>query len=505
LTIEAPGKMVDIGNGGLVVPIMFNDDHDCGKEYTANWNCWEYCSVDAPGEDCPEDTHRELEPVWDYLYIGSYNNEDDLVKFKVEIKPTGISGEIEIIGSSNIRIWKNANKGDKNSIISDKTYSVSELPQTMYVEGIAIGSDSVSAKYIPPNNKTIGQTKELDFEVVTLIEKQEETRKIINENAKPINFTVKGGSSFNGKFVWNVPGYNNATSIGSNNSIQVSYGASGCNVTLPEDAAHRRFTTTVSVSIDSGKLTLSKTIRVAQATYQGTAVATTLTTRRTEVPTLAILPTMDTMPVNPPDHPNPPVLNSAADFDNKYGTDFTENGNAKIRYADNLTHYASTVTESSGINRKIYAVMLFKKAYCAGYKLEDLKSIAVHEVQHVNQFIGMRGNSQNWKILEQKIPFDKLTSLLEADAYTANLHSSSSWKFLDINLSYIKIEYDSAIEFYDSKITPATNFSIVNAPQNKTDTESLNAMKSILQNVYKEIPFIEMKNKNYKLFSRPPR
>jgi ribosomal protein L24 len=289
LTIEAPNKMVDIGNGNFAVPVMYNDDHDCGLEYTANWNCGNNCSKTSLGSQYLPDTHRELEPVWDYLYAGIYA-EDDLVAVKVEIKPTDMAGDVTVKPSgSNIRIWKQSNKGDKNSIITEKIYNVSELPQTIYVEGIEVGADSVTAKYTPPQNKTIAQTKTLSIEVVSLVEEQNGTRKIINNNATPIDFTVKGGLFFRGKFAWTVPNHNNTASIGSSSSISVTYGASNCNVTLPEDAAHRRFTTTISVSID-GKLTLDRTIRVAQATYQGTAVAAGEYDRRIEVIGLATSP-----------------------------------------------------------------------------------------------------------------------------------------------------------------------------------------------------------------------
>ncbi|MDR1483311.1 MAG: hypothetical protein LBT09_00655 [Planctomycetaceae bacterium] len=135
LKIEAPGKMVNIGGGNFTVPVMFNDDHDCGLEYTANWKCSEYCP--EPSQCKPADLHRELEPVWDNMYIGKCDKEDDLVAFKVEIKPTDMAGDVTVkLLTSNIRIWKQSNKGDRNSIITEKIYSVSELPKTLYIEGI---------------------------------------------------------------------------------------------------------------------------------------------------------------------------------------------------------------------------------------------------------------------------------------------------------------------------------------------------------------------------------
>jgi hypothetical protein len=505
LTIEAPGKMVDIGNGGLVVPIMFNDDHDCGKTYTADWNCGVNCAGVSASGTCPDDTHRELEPVWDYLYAGTCEAEDDLVSIKVEIKPTNMAGDVKVKPTgSNLRIWKNAKKGDKNSIIADKTYSVSELPQTMYVEGIKINSDSISAEYIPPKNKTVGQTKMLDFEILSLIEEQNGARKIINENAKPIEFSVKGGVVFLGKYKWTVPGHNNAASIGTSSVITVTYGASGCNVTLPEDAANRRFTTTVSVTLDNGKLNLSRTIRVAQATYQGTAVATTLTTRRTEVPTLVTLPTMDPMPVNTSVPPNPPVLNSAADFDNKYGTDFTGNGNAKIRYATLLASGGLTVSFDSGVNRKIYAAMLSKKAYDAGLRLEDLTSIAEHEARHANQNIWMRAGNINWVKLEQNVILEQSQNFMEADAYTTNLKSNGSWRFINDSFGWFCFFYNEAETYFFQKVVN-TSKANTNTVRNNADKDLSDAMRTILQDIYKNVPFQEMKRQKYNYRVRPPR
>jgi hypothetical protein len=429
----------------------------------------------------------------------------------VKVKPTG----------SNLRIWKNAKKGDKNSIIADKTYSVSELPQTMYVEGIKNNSDSISAEYIPPQNKTVGQTKMLDFGVVSLIETQmtkvETTdtsgtkvttnvpqRKIINENTKPITFTVEGGNVFIGKYNWTVPGHNNAANIGTSSVITVTYGASGCNVTLPEDAANRRFTTTVSVTLDNGKLNLSRTIRVAQATYQGTAVATTLTTRRTEVPTLVTLPTMDPMPVNTSVPPNPPVLGSATYFDNTYGTDFTGNGNAKFRYATLLNSYGRITTYGKGSDRKVYAAMLSKKAYDAGLRLEDLTSIAEHEARHANQNIWMRADNINWVKLEQNVIFAQRKNFMEADAYTTNLNSNGSWRYINTRFNWFCDFYNDAETYFFQKVVN-TSKSNTNTVRNIADKDLSDAMRTILQEIYKNVPFQEMKRKEYNYRVRPPR
>ncbi|MDR1270821.1 MAG: hypothetical protein LBK82_15000 [Planctomycetaceae bacterium] len=525
LTIEAPDKMVDIGNGKFAVPVMFNDDHDCGKEYTADWNCGVNCSSVLAGSKCSEDTHRELEPVWDYLYAGTCENENDLVSVKIDITPTDMAGDVKVkpIGSEknsktvfNIRIWENSKKGDKSSIITEKTYSVSELPQTIYVEGIAIGKDSITATYIPPQNKTVEQTKILDIEIVSLIETQmiqineldiygKETiknipvRKIINENKKPITFTVKGGSDFNGKFAWTE---SSISPLGISDSITLSFGETGCDVPLPEDAPHRRFTSTVSVSIDDGKLKLSRTIRVAQDNYHGKAVAETLTDRRKEVPTLATLPTMDTMPIDNSVPPNPPVKFSTTDFDSKYGTDFTGNGNAKVRYATGtaISAYGAAISVHAGTNRKVYVAMLLKKAYDDKLRLEDLAAIAEHEARHANQYIWARDGKADWIIIERHPLI--LDYFMEADAYVGCLRSQANWKIIDHFLRRFEYNYRKAGAEYEKEIYYSEP---IYKPRSPNTIKLLNSMRSILQDIYKNIPLNEMKNTEYYNHVRPPR
>jgi hypothetical protein len=486
LILTAPGKMVEMSPGVFHVPVMLNDNHNCSLEYTATWNC----SANCP-DGCTAD-HRELEPVWDLLYMGSYN-EPDLVSFHLEMKPNTMPGSVTlkaVNGGSNVRLWQNANKGSKSTIITiPKNYNISTFPTDFYAEGIQTGDVTFEAKYNPPQNVNANATKTLDAHVVSLIEKQGGVRKIINANATPIDFTVDGGSAFNGKIAWTVPSHNNSSSLGTSNAISVSYGATGCNVTLPENAANRRFSTTVGVSID-GKLIMQRNLRVAQATYQGTAVATTTPARRTEVPGLAGLPAMDVMPVNTGSATNPTPY-SAQDFDKQYGTDFMGNGNAQIRYATTLNDYGLTIALSGGVNRKVYAVMLSKIAYDDDLKWEDLTAIANHEARHVNQNIWMRNSTSNWGVLESNCPFSSSRKyFMEADAYTTNLNSQGSWKYIDTRF----------FQFRDTNYNPAEQLYF-----SEGNTTVKQAMRDILQSIYISIPFEEMKKHDYDWYTRPPR
>jgi hypothetical protein len=486
LKIEAPGKMVDIGNGKFAVPVMFNDDHDCGLTYTANWNCRVNCSAVSSSDTCSPDTHRELEPVWDYLYAGTYA-EDDLVACKIEIKPTDMAGDVSVtyIVNSNIRVWANSNKGDKNSIISAaQKYNVAELPKTVYVEGIDIGKDSLLAKYNPPTGKSIAQTKLLDIAVVSLVEKQNGTRKIINTNAIPIKFSVVGGNIFNGKCTWTVPNHNNTTSIGSNDNIDVTYGASGCNVTLPEDAPNRRFTTTVSVSID-GKLKLSKKIRVAQATFQGTSVKATEAERRLEVIGLA------TPPSGFANTELPDVVatvHSQKWFEKEYTGAWTKGtppksvtiNDERLQYAPNFSDgYGFTVFSGKGDTQKVYAVFITPLSYSSGFRQEDIKSIAEHENQHVTQNIDVKNPTTNWRTLDDNYSIQQYVVFMEVDSECVELdfkkpEDRGSWLYL-FKESMFSSKYITALNHYETLPT-------------HTSKDLKKAMKAILQDIYRRIP-----------------
>jgi hypothetical protein len=487
LILEAPGKMVEMSPGVFHVPVLLNDNDNYGQNYTANWNC----TVNCP-DGCTAD-HRELEPVWDMNYIGSYS-EPDLVQLKLEMKPNTMPGSVTLkttSGASNIRLWQNANKGSKSAIITiPKTYNIPNLPVDFYAEGIVTGDVTFEAQYNPPQNINVNATKTLNAHVVSLVERQGGVRKIINANATPINFTVEGGSAFNSKIAWTVPSHNNSASLGTNNAVSVTYGATGCDVTLPENAANRRFTTTVGVSID-GKLTMQRNIRVAQATYQGTAVATTTPARRTEVAGL-------TAPPAGFNNTEPSGQYSQAWFETNYtgsstpGDPVTTINNGRLQYAPNVSgDYGQTPYTGMGSNRKVYGVFILPDAYSAGLKLEDIQAIAEHECQHARQHIAVKTGGNNWRIVDDN--FSQAVSyrvFREADAYITNLNSQGSWKYIDTRF----------YPFRNLNYNPAEQMCTIEGA-----TTVGQAMKEILQSIYQSIPFEEMKKHDYEWYTRPPR
>jgi hypothetical protein len=506
LKVDAPNKTVQNSGGLMALPIMFNDDHDCGKEYTANWNCDTSC----PNKKCPDDTHRELEPVWDYLYIGNYAD-DDLVAVDISFEPKDMTGTVKVKPrGTNIRVWKNVNKGDKNSILSEQSYNISELSKKFYIEGINIGSDSLTAEYKSKTGSGLERISSLLIEVVSLIEKQNGKREIINANMVPINFTVDGGDDFNGKFTWTVPNHKFVSSLKSDNSISVSYGETGADATLLEnnEDANRRFETTVSVSID-GKLQLNRKIRVAQKIFHGSEVASTLSGRRTEVPGLIASLPKGFADTELPD--NKTTLGSQKWFEEKFTGEWYEGNppklvtinNKRLQYGpnDNTGHQGVTVSYGKGNNLKIYALFILPSSYNLGMKKEDIKSVVLHENHHVKQQIAIKDGNTNWRKLDDY--FSKVQdylTFLEADAYLQNFKSEyTSWLLSRISLEqYKKNYYDPAeIIYANLKNDTTTEFS------KKQNT--LNAMKTILQSIYNDIPFSEMKNNKYYPCIRPPR
>ncbi|MDR1923341.1 MAG: hypothetical protein LBQ66_03110 [Planctomycetaceae bacterium] len=540
--IDAPGKVI-VKESKKYVPVMFNDDsdfvgkHSGDKTYTSNWDCATKCPTKGNAK-CPDDKHRELEPVWDYLYIGEYTD-DDLVECKVDIKPAdmkeaAVNGEVKISSSdANIRIWKQKNKGDKGSIIPDmsnipdeskKNYKASDLPLTVYVEGIKAGKDALRAEYTTSTGQVAsGEYGWLSIGVVALIATQNGKQKIINANISPIKFTVEGGGDFDTKFTWTVSQtLNPGTTLGKNNTISLKYGETGCDVTLPEDAANRRFTSEVTVSID-GKLTLKRTVRVAQATYQGSPVKTTIDDRRIEVIGLVNvdkLPTGFDNTETPDDDKNKEYSQKwfekifTGEWINGTPPPVTINGN-RLQYAPNNNNreLANTIfTDGLGSNRKVYAVFFLSNAYANGFKLEDIRAVAEHECQHVRQHVDVKKGGTNWRTLDDYYSDnEKYLDLREADAQSVELCADQCWKFMDGAMGTLGLlvqKYGLANAEYE-RLTPTTTSGPVNGIRVRaaTQTDARSAAKAILQGIYKRIPeeLQDIKCKDYDWSIRPPK
>jgi len=505
---------VQIGVGNYRVPIMLNDVQDFdGMVYAANWNCAAHCPA---GASCD---HRPFEPVFGLNYVGPLSHSDpNLMEFLLFLYPRDLSenltGSIEVNITGNtgpaptIRVWKiesERRKGIGNIIHANPpTINVNgSYFNLFYVEGIHIGDANISATYTPPQGAPV--TADLPISVVSLVERQNGMRRVINDKGSEIQFTVENGAIFNGNIFWTVGGYTNSNiRQARNHKISVSYGhptpssnpsAGQFGVNLPEDANHRRFERTVTAKI--ADVIMTRTVRVAQDTFQGTPVPipTQVQQRRTQVRNLATIPNagMDPLPVNTW---NPLWLTpfSAEWFDDRFNTSMRRDGNTVMQYGftnhDGAFGMVEVDCSTSGSPRSlyVYGAMVFSPAYSAGLKEEDLRAVALHERRHVEQLAVIRVDNlllNPWKRLDSVFSANNgpgvrgYRNFLEADAHAFGdfAYSGTSWRLMihDLFLPQFIIRYRGAMAQYECT-----------DPQNPTRVpdSTKDAARSILQGIY---------------------
>jgi len=284
---------------------------------------------------------------------------------------------------------------------------------------------------------------------------------------------------------------------------------------LPEDANHRRFERTVTAKI--ADVIMTRSVRVAQDTFQGTTPATGTPARRDEVAGLATstLPAMDALP--PRGTGTDPEEYSAEWFDEQYGTDMVVRGNNVMQYATKhpggAIFHGEVVNAGRNAPRVSYAVLIYWNAYGdelpidERFKREDIAAIAEHEIQHVRQNTYIRTMGNDWRILNEHyvslppIFWERMSRILfnffaEADADSITLNQNSSWKFMnESTLFWFKKNYDNAmIELTMtlkgiSRFPPELNVSTPPIATNNVQQ----AARRIVQGIYQRVPFLEMK------------
>ena len=469
---------------------------------------------------------------------------------KVRLWQTNTKGKLDANGQSNLL----SNPETFAASAPTPPSNVKYLPQAFYVEGIHIGSADFKAKYEPPSDVVVVQDEDeialLPTYVVSLVETQD-GRKVIYEcsppaqiifdpdgapvpmisaGSRPIVFTVMGGEVFNGngddiagKYTWSVENHNDEDSLGNNHSISVSYGKAGeCNVTVDEENAdNRRYESKVKATI--GSLELERTIRVAQRGYQGGAAA-------------ELLPLPDPMPpglldlspmyvdrrtqvhglVNPL-----PVGFSDTELPDD-GRPYTESDIKRVSTGDGAPTVNSTrlqyaafaqgelfggclINALMGVDRKVYVALVFPEAYDALFKYEDLQAIALHECRHAEQHIAVKNGNSNWRDVDNNSTnASEYVTLREADALSVMFTSNASWKFMSdphlegpIPRFVGKDGYgnDAVLDPNAPNNTPPTvpGTGAIDQYNEMTGGPAKSAAKAILQNIYKSIPFDEMK------------
>ena len=277
-------------------PLLFNNDWDCAQTYPA-------------GAPAP---HREKEPIWDNEYdTAQVPAEDDLMKLSIAVAPSTLIGNVTLritAGAANVRLWPRATKGTAGEIITipggGQTYAISTLPKDLYIEGITLGQTVMTLEF---NSGTDVYTDTVNIDIVSVENTQTiagtTMPRVINQYNTDIALQgLPTSLSAAYTYLWDLDGdgtrkagaWENATT----RSVTVKYSAAASgagNVQLVRNATNRRKEYGLSAILKGGELkgglAIAKTIRVALDTYEGTAVATTIPTRRTEVAGLTTPPT----------------------------------------------------------------------------------------------------------------------------------------------------------------------------------------------------------------------
>jgi hypothetical protein len=475
--------------------------------------------------------------------------DDDLMEVKI-LAPVGLQGTVRLKISnphSSIRLWTTRKKDALVNIpAGGKEYATADLPQTIFVEGIALGRAVMTLEYI--GNTTI-LPDTLNIDVVSLSATQTyvndktlvvTSSRVIYDYNRDIRFTVQQGvgtpSPSPYTYLWDLDGntkFNEGIwevgNIGNNvGTADVCYGPSPTgqkNIFLPKNFDNRRIVYQTSVMLTDGKklngFKISKAFRVAldrfnikippaADSFQGTAVSATESGRRLEI--AGLIKTLPTgFEANTPPNPDPYSqewfeINFKLDKD---PTKTIDNGN-RLQYSPITTvpmdgNWGNTNPNNQsavlglvpflghGTNRKIYVAMVSQLAYDCGLKKEDLLAVAEHEYQHIRQHVLVKQVGSVWWSLDDywlrlNTPFYCL-DIMEADSHLISLKSNGCWTFISMNL------YDFCRYYKDS----CAEFGFINDFNVECKT------KILLQQIYDDLPFSEMKNPGYDYYVRPPK
>ena len=474
---------------------MLNDDHDNGQFYGAS----------------PPAGHRELEPIFDLDHLEETPAEDDLLEINLTLTPAGQPGNVEltIVGDAaaqtRVRLWPRKTKGKAADIITlPATFPASELPKTLFVEGMQTGQVTFEASYTKAGRV---HKDRLVVNVVELRESQGGTRKIIYDYNSNIEFEVVGAPA-NYTFEWDLDGdgsFNTAAFETGKTTAKVTckYGptADANTVKLDETPANTRQVYDVAVKMTGGLIlhvkgltiiggTVTRGMRVALNTNQGQAMPAQSTAG---LHTLFIW--SDTVPVTF----NTTTAAENAGLAASEGITSALAGANRIQHGPLTTANAVTPRPGVGAGRRVIGVIIGSLIWTSGQMREDLNATVNHEVQHLRQHVSVRDNSPAnnvWRRLDNHFGGAAgYVDIREADGhFTELLDPNVSWRHqtpvVQNDLNQFMIRYNRSI-----------NTVLPGIPAGATRT----AARQLMQGMYRRIPFFEMKRSGYDHFVRAPR
>lgn len=490
LLITSPGiedgKKVSHG-----AAVMLNDDHDNGQFYGA----------------APPAGHRQLEPIFDLDHLSETPAEDDLLEIKINLTPAGQPGNVELKvteGATRIRLWPKKTKGGNADLITlPATFPASEMPKTLFVEGIQTGKVTFEASY-SKGGKSF--TDKLVVNVVELRESQGGTRKVLYDYNSDIVFEVFGAPA-NYEYEWDLDGngsFNTATFETGKTTARVTckYGpAEDANtVRLDQTAANTRKVYDVAVKMTGGLvLHVKGTTIVGGATIKGMRVSLGSNQGQAlPAQSTAGLHTLFNWNDNVPVTFNVTTATENAEYAASEGITSALAGANRIQYGPLTTSNAVTPRPGVGAGRRVIGVIVGPTIWTTGQVREDLVATVNHEIQHLRQHVSVRDNApvnNVWRLLDNHFGgAGGYVDIREADGhFTELLDPNVSWRH-----NTLAVQGD--IVAFRNRYNQSINAVIPGIPAGATRT----ATRELMQNLYSRIPFFEMKRPGYDNFVRAP-
>lgn len=513
--------------GTKLVSVMLNEDND-------NQNLY-------PDPAPIVGDHRPFEPVWDMEepYLNQPTQEltadDDLVKVDLPTMPENTTGEAVLKlgeGSDKVRLWTQNTKGAKQTDGSNeheivipaagKSYTLATLPASVYVEGMKTGPVQMTLNYTIGNQK---QTLLWNIHVVALRIKEEIGQGIKKQRVVyrgRIDFEVEGGPD--GEYFWDLDGDDHRGMALSEwdrsrikNDILYSqyapdyYTRNRVQLLPGVDKQKEKYKITVEVP---GELILERTIRVTVHGYYGTPLTgVTIAERQDEIKSLStVVGQYDPTPKGDKNQPSSQawfedVQGIIRDID---GQPETPNdpapqptGEHRLQYAPKFNvPMANAAAWSPGVGP---IVALISPAVYSQCQVKEAALFPIHhEERHIAQYIAAKNQQPDnvWYKLGETDLSQKFLDFYEVDGHALILKEGTWYYLWTDSLDKFNTYHDRAEKLVsDSMVASQVD------PSPFPDLATRTVCRKLLQDLYKDLPFEEMKkdDSDYDITVRPPK
>ncbi|MDX1503453.1 MAG: hypothetical protein R3325_13920 [Thermoanaerobaculia bacterium] len=465
--------------------IRLNDDND-------NANTWPDPSPDPAN-------HLPLEPWLDLDETTVVAGEDDLMELTVDVVPHTLVGDATLTipsGAHRIRLWNQADKGGAAIPAGDVVIPMADMPRTVWVEGLETGAAELHLEY--DDGGTILEDT-VNVHVVRLVDEQNGARRVINTYATDVDFEVEGGTAAF-EYRWDLDGdgarANDVFEAGLNSqarSVRYDVAETAASVQLDQVAGNNRQTYDVSVELTGG-LVLERTIRVALGTRLGTALPA-----QTNPGIQGAFAWSNTVPIDF-DNVSPAEQTALAGM---AGFTLDINLGNRIQHGPSETSYAVTHTSlvSDLDAMRIWVVGVGPALWDQGWHHQELDAVVAHEQIHLEQYEQVRADMAGavdlhantvYRRIFTNLVFAQGVTFLEAEAHLSELDDP------DVEWGWHVIAPAATLQIF----TDNYNQALGHLPGLPAADQAL--ARTLLQDIYANLPFEEMKVPNYDFSVQPP-